>query len=387
LGLPRIKLSRDQYDYADRNKIWCSPKISKSVERAALTPKALFLVSTHKECTMTFIHDPKQIATSFASSVSMRTATPGAASAMHAPSPADANHIEASDLSAQAIVARKNYSDLDVCITEEDRAFWCFMKPQERPSFTRQLLIDLTDVQHMIKTLLADGSAPFDYVVLGSHAKGVFNLGGDLTLFADKIRQRDRDGLRKYARACVAVGYANHSGYGSGAMTIALLQGDALGGGFESALSCDVLIAERQAKFGLPEVLFNLYPGMGAYSFLSRRVGMLKAEEIILGGKTYTAEEMLALGGIDMVVDQGEGERAVRDFIARNRSRQLALQAIYKVRRRVNPVSLEELNDITDLWVDTALRLSDQDLRRMCRIAAAQDRFRARNAELTAKFG
>ncbi len=168
-------------------------------------------------------------------------------------------------------------------------------------------------------------------------------------------------------------------------MTIALLQGDALGGGFESALSCDVLIAERQAKFGLPEVLFNLYPGMGAYSFLSRRVGMLKAEEIILGGKTYTAEEMLALGGIDMVVDQGEGERAVRDYIARNRSRQLALQAVYKVRRRVNPVSLEELNDITDLWVDTALRLSDQDLRRMCRIAAAQDRFRARNAELAAK--
>ncbi len=151
---------------------------------------------------MTFIHDPKQITTTSAASVSMRTATPGAVAAIHLPSPVDPNIETSGALTAQEIVARKNYSDLDVCITEEDRAFWCFMKPQERPSFTRQLLIDLTDVQQMIRTLLADGSAPFDYVVLGSHSTGVFNLGGDLTLFADKIRQRDREGLRKYARAC-----------------------------------------------------------------------------------------------------------------------------------------------------------------------------------------
>lgn len=336
---------------------------------------------------MTFVHAPKQI-TNNLPSVSVRAAAPGAISAGHVPSLIDANRDDMSDLSPQEIVACKNYSDLDVSITEEDRAFWCFMKPQERPSFTRQLLIDLEDMQKLIKGLFADGQSPFDYFILGSRSQGAFNLGGDLPLFAQKIRQRDRDGLRHYAHSCVVTGYANHTGYDNGVVTIALLQGDTLGGGFESALSCDVLISERHVKFGLPEVLFNLYPGMGAYSYLSRRVGMLKAEEIILGGRTYTAEEMLALGGIDMVVDSGDGERAVRDYIARNRSRQLALSAVYKVRRRVNPVSLEELKDITDLWVETALRLSEQDLRRMCRIAAAQDRFRARNAELAmAKVG
>ena len=325
---------------------------------------------------MTFIHDPKQISRDLEPAIQSRTGSDGTIAIMQALAAVRAD----TGLSPQETVAGQYYSDLDVCITPEDRAFWCFMKPQERPSFTRQLLTDLTDVQQMIKKLLADGPAPFDYVILGSHSQGVFNLGGDLTLFADRIRQRDREGLRRYARACVAVGYANHTGYDNRVMTIALVQGDALGGGFESALSCDKIIAERQVKFGLPEVLFNLYPGMGAYSFLSRRVGMLKAEEIILGGRTYTADEMLALGAIDMVVEQGEGERAVRDYITRNRPRQIALSAIHKVRRRVNPVSLEELNDVTDMWVDAALLLSDQDLRRMCRIAAAQDRFRARNA-------
>ena len=81
------------------------------------------------------------------------------------------------------------------------------------------------------------------------------------------------------------------------------------------------MVAERQAKFGLPEILFNLFPGMGAYSFLSRRIGTVKAEEIILGGRIYSAEEMQALGVIDLVAEEGEGERAVREYIARNRSR------------------------------------------------------------------
>jgi DSF synthase len=283
------------------------------------------------------------------------------------------------------VVGRQRFENLDVALTEEDRAFWCFMKPARRPSFTRELLRDLADMQLLIASLFAENPkgapAPFDYFVLGSRSQGVFNLGGDLTLFADKIRQGKREELRHYAHACVTSGYANYTGYGQGVMTIALIQGDALGGGLEAALSCDILVAERQAKFGLPEIVFNLFPGMGAYTFLSRRVGMLKAEEIITSGRIYTAEEMHALGVVDVLAETGEGERAVREHIARNRSRQLALSAIYKVRRRVNPVSIEELRDITDLWVETALKLPEQDLAKMCRIAAAQDRFRARTAE------
>ncbi len=99
-----------------------------------------------------------------------------------------------------------------------------------------------------------------------------------------------------------------------------------------------------------------------------------------MSGRIYTAEEMHVLGVVDVLVETGDGERAVREHIARNRSRQLAQSAIYKVRRRVNPVSIEELRDVTDLWVETALKLPEQDLNKMCRIAAAQDRFRARTA-------
>ncbi|MGH7044128.1 MAG: crotonase/enoyl-CoA hydratase family protein [Acetobacteraceae bacterium] len=275
-----------------------------------------------------------------------------------------------------AVVASRSFADIDVSITDEDRAFWCFMKPRGRPSFTPGLLRDLAQMQALIDTLFigAETVRPFDYFVLASRSCGVFNLGGDLGLFSEMIREQDRDGLRRYAHACVRSGYANYTGYGHGVVTIALIQGDALGGGWEAPLSCDVMIAERQAKFGLPEILFNLFPGMGAYSFLSRRIGSAKAEEMILSGRVYTATEMHAIGLVDVLVEEGQGERAVRDYIARNRARLRAQSAIYQVRRRVNPIQIEELLDVTDLWVDTALGMSEQDLRRMGRIAAAQQR-------------
>jgi DSF synthase len=287
----------------------------------------------------------------------------------------------------QAMVEAEHYTELDASVAQEDGALWCYMKPRERPSFTRQLLADLSRLQKLITDLFADtddGGAPFTHLVFGSREPGVFNLGGDLTLFSQRIMQHDRAGLLNYANACVDVAFANHDGYGNRIMTVALVQGDALGGGFEAALSCDLIVAERQAKFGLPEILFNLFPGMGAYSFLSRRVGARKAEELILSGRVHTAEEMHGLGIVDILAENGGGERAVREHIARNRAKHNAHSAVCKVRRRVNPVTIAELRDVTELWVDAALHLTEQDLRKMAKLAAAQARLRLRVAGVRA---
>jgi DSF synthase len=285
--------------------------------------------------------------------------------------------------SPRALVARRSYSDIEVYLDENDRAFWCFLNPQARPSFTLPLLADLADMNRLIASLFAatpaDAPTPFDYFVFASRSPGVFSLGGDLTFFADRIRTGDRDGLREYVQSCVTTSYANYTGYGHGVVSIALIQGDALGGGLEAPLSCDLIIAERQAKFGMPDILFNMFPGVGAYSFLSRRIGPAKTEEIILSGRIYTAAEMHALGVVDVLVDEGTGEQAVHEHIARYRSRFRARSAICAVRRRARPVPIEELRDIADLWVDTALRMTEQDLRKMSRIASAQDRANARS--------
>lgn len=175
-----------------------------------------------------------------------------------------------------------------------------------------------------------------------------------------------------YAYACIEALYANHTGYDRELTAIGLVQGEALGGGFEAALSCDVIIAEKHARFGLPEVRFNLFPGMGAYSFLARRLGGSKAQQLILSGKIFSATEMAELGIVDVLVDSGAGESAVKEYVARNRCKHRACAAFSRVRRRVNPVTFEELRDVTDIWVDAAFQLSEHDMRKMMKIATAQ---------------
>jgi len=270
------------------------------------------------------------------------------------------------------------WSEIEINIDPEVATYWCFMKPQGRPSFSVKLLSDIIGMQRGIEEEYVqrarNGMTQIKYFVLGSKHPGVFSLGGDLPLFVEKIRAQDRAALRHYARLCVEAVYNNAISFHLPIVTIALVQGDALGGGFEAALACNMIVAERSAKFGLPEVLFNLFPGMGAYSFLSRRLDGVRAERIIFSGRTYSAEELYDMGLVDLVAEDGQGEYAVRELIERQRRRHNAYEAVFQARRRAQPITREELLDITEIWVDAALRLEEADLKRMLRLAAAQER-------------
>ncbi len=268
--------------------------------------------------------------------------------------------------------------DLAVSHDPHQRTLWQYMAPRRRPSFTVELLADMAKVLDAVAGTSAEGTGgsrlPVRYLVLASRITGIFNLGGDLSLFLRLIEAGDAEGLRRYAYACIDVQYRRSSNLGLPIHTIALVQGDALGGGFEAALANDVIIAERGTKFGLPEILFNLFPGMGAHSFLSRRLGAGLAERMMLSGRVYTAEELHEMGLIDTIAEPGEGVAAVHDYIERHERAMLGREAIFGLRRVTNPVTHEELIRVTDLWVDTALTLSARDLRRMEHLVTAQDR-------------
>jgi DSF synthase len=270
-----------------------------------------------------------------------------------------------------------SFANLDIDIEAAIRTFWCYFRPQERPSFTPGLLADLAEMQRSLKGLFIGrdtNDPPIRYFVVGSRSPGIFNLGGDLSLFAGLIRSRNSSCLHDYARSCIDVIYDNAVAYSLPIVTIAMVQGDALGGGFEAALSCNIIVAERSARFGLPEVLFNLFPGMGAYSFLSRRLGPMAAEKMIVSGRVYEAAELHAMGLVDILVEDGEAPAAVRSYIVRHGRRHYAEQSVYRVGRRVNPIEYRELSDVIAIWVEAALRLSEHDLRKMERIMSAQNR-------------
>lgn len=265
------------------------------------------------------------------------------------------------------------YTQLKTHYDAKYKIGWFLMDAAPRPCFTPTLLNELSDYLANIKIEMGQtNNEKYDYLVVGSNVEGVFNLGGDLELFRSLIDKRDRDALLAYAIHCIDILYDNIRHFGIDLTTVSLIQGDALGGGFESALSSNLIIAERGTKMGLPEVLFNLFPGMGAYSLLSRRIGAKAAENMILSGKLYTAEEMFEMGVVDILAEKGEGELALYQYIKAANKSPNTYKAMAKVKDMCNPVTYEELAGVAEIWADAALNLTSKDLRMMSRLVNRQ---------------
>ncbi len=264
------------------------------------------------------------------------------------------------------------YEQLALRYDSDHRALWVYLDPAPRPCFTLTLLRELRDVQSRAIRIARDCSEP-GYFVLASAYPDAFSLGGDLDLFENVIRAGDRDTLHTYAELCIDCVWGFHRELRAvGATTIALVQSRALGGGFEAALACNVLIAERGARFGLPEIVFNLFPGMGAISFLERRVGAARAWRLLTDGAQHGAEALEALGLVHAVAPDGEGEREVNEYIRRSAPRRSGLTTILELLEGVHPVTRPELERIVDTWVDRALGVGERELRTIRKLVTAQ---------------
>jgi len=113
---------------------------------------------------------------------------------------------------------------------------------------------------------------------------------------------------------------------------IAAVEGYALAGGFELVLSCDLVVASEQAKFGLPEVRRGLVAGAGGLLRLPRRIPYHLAMEIALTGEHFPAEHLRAAGLVNLVVPAGEALAAARDVAGRiAKNAPLALAATKRI--------------------------------------------------------
>lgn len=274
---------------------------------------------------------------------------------------------------------KTQYTQLVTRFDSEHGVLWTEMNQEGIPCMTEKILDELTHHQTCIEKCggviqLEDQLYPIRYVVAASLIPGAFNLGGNLSLFSALIKNKDRKGLIDYSIKCLDVMYSRMSHFGLPLITISLVQGDALGGGLEAALASDVIIAERSTKMGFPEILFNLIPGHGAFSLVARKIGVTHAEDMILSGKLYTAEEMYELGLVDVLVDDGMGEEAVYDFVEKQARKSNGYMALKKARHRFNPVTYQEMLDITNIWADAALQLTEKDLKVMDRFLRSQQK-------------
>ena len=282
------------------------------------------------------------------------------------------------------------YDQLVTEFNDETGVMWCYMNPYPRPCFTPQILNDLSRFLQVIRNKVSsdvrvNGESALKYLVFGSYKPGVFSLGGDLSLFTECINNSDKDTLTDYMRLSIEVMYSIYSNMDVPIITISLIRGNALGAGFEGALSCDYIVSEKNVQLGFPEVLFNMFPGMGAYSFLARRLDPARVERMILNGRIYSAEELYDMGLIDVVSEDGCGLQEVDQFIRKLEKSKNTRKAILQIRNRINPVTFEEMLDVGELWVESAMALTPKETKVMQRLIRAQDRIAKSLPHITAR--
>lgn len=278
----------------------------------------------------------------------------------------------------------KALKQLNLSYAPEYGALFYSMCPTPLPSFTPGLMGDLDRFQHLAADFLnsqaGNGTtSAIRYLIHASDVPGIFNLGGDLGFFVDCIRRQDRQTLADYAALSIDVLHRNLINLDTSAVTIAMLEGTTIGAGFEAALSSDIIIAERGIELGFPEVVFNMFPGMGAYSFLARRIPPVMVERMIMSGRMYRAEDLYEQGVIDILAEPGQARSTLASYLRKRERTSVTHAALIKMRNRVHPITHTELMDIANIWVEAAISLPERSLKTMERLVRAQTHRTASN--------
>lgn len=212
------------------------------------------------------------------------------------------------------------------------------------------------------------------YAVVQSADPDYFSMGGDLRFFRGCIQRGDAATLREYSMRCLDLLLSWNGKLKDTTTSVSLVQGRALGGGFEMALSTDYLIAEAHSTFGFPEIMFGLFPCTGAMGLLASRIGPRNAERMMTNKKIYGAAELYEMGLVDEICPTGQGELAVERFIANHASRMKARLKVQQSRFRHETLAHAEGVRVVEDWVETAMCLSPEELRSMDMLIMMQAR-------------
>ena len=193
----------------------------------------------------------------------------------------------------------RDYETLKV--SQEGNVVTAFLhRPESHNAISMRMVNDLSDLIDRI-----EDASEVDVLILRGNPD-VFTSGIDLREFA-LHKRRDVYGLQKWERMCRELERLNK-------FTVAAVQGECTGGGFQLVLSCDARIAESRAVFSLNEVKLGFLPGMATFR-LAKYVGLGRAKNIILTGRRIRAEEALDGGRLDRVCDQASFEETLTETV------------------------------------------------------------------------
>jgi enoyl-CoA hydratase/carnithine racemase len=213
------------------------------------------------------------------------------------------------------------------------------------------MLADLEEFAAAIKSLQADTSA----CIISSAQKRGFSAGADLRELYDgaiALPEKKRNaGVRDFVERCHAVANAIDA---APFVTIAAVHGVCFGGGLELALTCDVIVADKMARFAFPELRLGLIPGFGGIPRLKRDLGNAFVRDLLLTGRSVNASRAQAVGLVAQLAGEGEALKVARATAAQITKFDATTRAIAK--KFLKPIPYAELKQEVEIFCDLFAR-------------------------------
>jgi enoyl-CoA hydratase len=191
--------------------------------------------------------------------------------------------------------------------------------------------------------------------VIASARKSVFSAGGDLReLYATAAAVPEKEraaGVRAFLERIHAVLNAIDA---APLITIAAVHGACLGGGLELALACDMIIADKMARFAFPELRLGFIPGFGGIPRLKRDLGNAFVRDLLFTGRTVNATRAQAVGLVAQLAGEGEALRIARATAAQITKYDAVARAAAK--KFIKPIPHDELRREIDLFCELFTR-------------------------------
>ncbi len=208
----------------------------------------------------------------------------------------------------------------------------------------------LEDLEQFVAALqAAEGKA--GALIIYSRREAGFSAGADLReLYAASVGVTAAERVRGARAFLERIHRVMNAIDASPLTTIAAVHGVTFGGGFELALACDLIIADKMARFCFPELRLGLIPGFGGIPRLRRDVGNAVVRDLLLTGRSINASKALAAGLLSQVAAEGEVLRVARATAAQTNKFDRTTSAVAK--RFVKPMPQEELRREIDLFCE-----------------------------------
>ncbi len=188
-------------------------------------------------------------------------------------------------------------------------------------------------------------------VIIHSDLKCGFSAGADLRELYERSQSMQKEeaakGIREFLERIHRVLNMIDA---APVTTIAAVNGVVFGGGFELALACDLIIADKTARFAFPELRLGLIPGFGGIPRLKRDIGNAVVRDLLLTGRSFNATKAQQIGLVSQVVSEGEALRAAQATTAQIAKFDRATSAAAK--QFIKPILHEELRREIDIFCD-----------------------------------